>query len=197
MSVPLVIVELIANRNAPRLLAHHCFVQHRWRSKEDVVLFVQIPFNKVRTTIANFCLSFLFVFCVFIFAIRIQVCNDISGLFNIQYVMCSLGGPYSEKLRLRSWKSTQTDSKPGWLFPLASRVHVTMTVVREGEIRTALSIHQTAGYVTMPSFYGLSSNSELLLASPSFKIKKNHLVTGLSLLLLMEQTAEGNMEDDN
>ena len=72
-----------------------------------------------------------------------------------------------------------------------------MTVVREGEIRTALSIHQTAGYVTMPSFYGLSSNSELLLASPSFKIKKNHLVTGLSLLLLMEQTAEGNMEDDN
>lgn len=113
MSVPLVIVELIANRNAPRLLAHHCFVQHRWRSKEDVVLFVQIPFNKVRTTIANFCLSFLFVFCVFIFAIRIQVCNDNSGLFNIQYVMCSLGGPYSEKLPLRSWKCC---TRPSSLF---------------------------------------------------------------------------------
>lgn len=50
-----------------------------------------------------------------------------------------------------------------------------MTVVREGKIRTALSIHQTAGYVTTPSFYGLSSNSELLLASPSFKIKKKPL----------------------
>ena len=105
MSVPLVIVEVIANQNAPRLLAHHCFVKHRWRSNKDVVLFVQIPFNKVRTTIAIF-LSFV-SFCILCF----YYCNSHSGMqslgfFNILNMLFASWEvhTYSEKPWLRSWK---------------------------------------------------------------------------------------------
>ena len=54
---------------------------------------------------------------------------------------------------LWSWKSTQTDPKPCWPFPLARWVHVTLTVVREKKIQTALGTNQIAGFV-LPCLFG-------------------------------------------
>jgi len=66
------------------------------------------------------------------------------------------GGPYSEKLWPRSWKcffTIRTDPKPVnnlFIFFQALKLLVTVTVVRDRKIWTALRNNQIVGFVTVP-----------------------------------------------